>query len=283
MWQCASISPGMIHLPAASITSTVLRSSICTSGGSAPTLLIRLPSTTMASLRCDGFPEPSISVPLRITRVFLAALMGLLRFTLYNVAPRTRAHSLTLDLGRRAIACVKQSRLPPPERGRSTTEGRRAGVEAKRDSCDPSPARCADPPFQGRDFTCDSRLPPGEGEGRQLPFSRCIGIRVIVQTTGSSSTPRYAKPSQAKARKWSAGRRQGRGPRHADGCCHPLALRARRAPQKISLRKPSASGALRLPALHRDPPPRLSTAVALRTAPAPPDRCQRPASCKEAG
>src|ERR1700722_12782471 len=46
------------------------------SPGSAPTLLMRLPSTTMASLRADGLPEPSISVPLRTTSVFLAALMG---------------------------------------------------------------------------------------------------------------------------------------------------------------------------------------------------------------
>src|SRR5271156_5269062 len=46
------------------------------SPGSAPTLLMRLPSTTMASLRADGFPEPSISVPLRMTSVFLAALMS---------------------------------------------------------------------------------------------------------------------------------------------------------------------------------------------------------------
>src|SRR5580704_15018282 len=79
MWQWASIRPGMIHLPAASTTSTVLRSSRWMSGGSAPTLLMRLPSTTMASLRADGLPEPSISVPLRITRVFLAALMEALR------------------------------------------------------------------------------------------------------------------------------------------------------------------------------------------------------------
>ena len=71
----------MIHCPPASITSTVLRSSSCTSGGSAPTLLIRLPSMTMASLRADGLPEPSIRVPLRTTRVFLlAAVMTILPF-----------------------------------------------------------------------------------------------------------------------------------------------------------------------------------------------------------
>src|SRR5262249_31141395 len=71
-----SISPGMIHCPAASITCTLRRSSGVTSGGSAPTLLILLPSMTIASLRAAGLPEPSISVPLRITRVFGAALMG---------------------------------------------------------------------------------------------------------------------------------------------------------------------------------------------------------------
>ena len=46
------------------------------SARSAPTLLMRLPSTTMASLRDDGFPEPSMSVPLRTTSVFLAALIA---------------------------------------------------------------------------------------------------------------------------------------------------------------------------------------------------------------
>src|ERR1700683_2769555 len=90
MWQWASIRPGMIHFPAASTTSTVLRSSRWMSGGSAPTLLMRLPSTTMASLRADGFPEPSINVPLRTTSVFLAALMGppakLLRLRDYTAA-----------------------------------------------------------------------------------------------------------------------------------------------------------------------------------------------------
>src|SRR5580698_5279817 len=39
---------------------------------------MRLPSMTMASLRADGLPEPSIRVPLRITRVLLAALIRLL-------------------------------------------------------------------------------------------------------------------------------------------------------------------------------------------------------------
>ena len=100
---------------------------------------------------------------------------------------------------------------------------------------------------------------------------------------GSSSTPRYAKPNETKPKQGNEAPGGAKvWPRHADGCCHPLALRARRAPQNVPLRGSPASGALRLPALHRDPPPRLSTAVALRTAPAPPDRSQRPASCKRA-
>src|SRR5580704_14135041 len=71
----------------------------------------------------------------------------------------------------------------------------------------------------------------------------------------------------------------GSWPRHADGCCHPLALRARRAPQTIPLRKPPASGALRLPAFHRDLPPRLSTVTALE--PHPLRTAESPASFHE--
>src|ERR1700693_5424027 len=56
------------------------------SGGRAPMLLIRLPSTTMTSLRPAGLPDPSIRVPLRISKVFLplgfaVALMMSSRFS----------------------------------------------------------------------------------------------------------------------------------------------------------------------------------------------------------
>ena len=73
--------------------------------------------------------------------------------------------------------------------------------------------------------------------------------------------PRLRKPFQKRVERREA---PGRGPRHADGCCHPATFRAWRAPQKIRLREPPASGALRLPALHhhRGSPPRLSTAAA---------------------
>jgi hypothetical protein len=93
----------------------------------------------------------------------------------------------------------------------------------------------------------------------------------------SSFSRRRLRPSFAKAkftkshshekpRAFRMERREapGRGPRHADGCCHPPTLRAWSAPQEIRLREPPASGALRLPALHhhRGSPPRLSTAAA---------------------
>jgi hypothetical protein len=42
----------------------------------------------------------------------------------------------------------------------------------------------------------------------------------------------------------SAGRRKSNGPHHTNRCCHPSALRARRAPRTTRLREPSASGAL---------------------------------------
>jgi hypothetical protein len=77
--------------------------------------------------------------------------------------------------------------------------------------------------------------------------------------SASESSSGNVTPS---TKKWSAGRRQGRGPRHANERYHPLALRAWRAPQTIPSREPPASGALRLPALHHGSLPRLSTAAA---------------------
>ena len=68
-WQWPSISPGIIHLPSASITSYLPLSSRFRPGGSAPTLEKRLPSMTTASFCDAGSPVPSMSVPLRITSV----------------------------------------------------------------------------------------------------------------------------------------------------------------------------------------------------------------------
>ena len=61
-------------------------------------------------------------------------------------------------------------------------------------------------------------------------------------------------PPPKKKGRWSAGRRQGRGPRHADGCYHPLALRARRAPQNDPLARTACFGRAAPPGA----PPRLS-------------------------
>src|SRR5580698_5799804 len=106
------------------------------SGGSAPTLLMRLPSTTMASLRADGFPEPSINVPLRTTSVFLAALMGppakLLRLRDYTAAQQVavlrlaHAHSLSpAGRGRGEGAGASRSEPPHPQPSPRWGEGAR--------------------------------------------------------------------------------------------------------------------------------------------------------------
>src|SRR5438093_3797545 len=64
----ASISPGMIHCPNASITRTSSRPPLeRRDSGRRPTLLMRWPSITSASFGTGGRPEPSISVPWRMT------------------------------------------------------------------------------------------------------------------------------------------------------------------------------------------------------------------------
>ena len=190
------------------------------SPGNAPTLLILLPSMTMASLRLDGLPEPSISVPLRITRVFVAALMGSSGYsfalpTLYNVAVIRRG----------------------------------AGRGAKKQA---------------------------------LAFSRCMGIRVIVQAPDLVyATLRQAKPNQTEARKWSAGRRQS-----------VAAPRERMLP---SARAPGAARATERPlagiacfgrAAPPGAPPRSAAPAvdrrSFRPLPLRRDRYWRPASCKRA-
>ena len=138
-------------------------------------------------------------------------------------------------------------------------------------------ARPAPPPPRFARYASSSGPPPPLSRGRKVvAFSRRLRVRVLPK-------PVHEKPFARKATrvlKWSAGRRRGRGPRHADGCCHPPTLRAWRAPQKIRLREPPASGALRLPALHhhRGSPPRLSTAAAREPPSAPANRHHRLAS-----
>jgi hypothetical protein len=73
----------------------------------------------------------------------------------------------------------------------------------------------------------------------------------------------HEKPFARKATrvlKWSAGRRRGRGPRHADGCCHPPTLRAWRAPQDNPLARTACFGRAAPPGA---PPPSRSSAAAV--------------------
>jgi hypothetical protein len=80
-----------------------------------------------------------------------------------------------------------------------------------------------------------------------------------------------ARKSHARS-EWSAGRRRGRGPRHADGCCHPPTLRAWRAPQNDPLARTACFGRAAPPGA--PPPSRFAAAAVDRrrasSAPAPP-------------
>jgi hypothetical protein len=102
----------------------------------------------------------------------------------------------------------------------------------------------------------DCRVKPGNDERKIILATPCVRVLPKPSSRKAIRTKSHARVERREA--------PGRGPRHADGCCHPPTLRAWRAPQKIRLREPPASGALRLPALHhhRGSPPRLSTAAA---------------------
>ena len=94
--------------------------------------------------------------------------------------------------------------------------------------------------------------------GIRVIFRKRIVVYATLRQANQAKPNKQGNEAPGGAKVW---------PRHAGGRCHPLALRARRAPQNVPLRGSPASGALRLPALHRDPPPRLSTAEALRPHP----------------
>ena len=175
--------------------------------------------------------------------------------------PPERGRSKDITSGRRAIerrAAVLHDALdgaffPPPRSGGggprdSAVEGASAATHIlnrkfyRRVSTPPPPPSAVP-------------LPRCRGGGQILPFSRRMRARVLPSHAHESHSAKKEK------KEWSAERRQGRGPRHAGECYHSLALRAWRAPQTIRLREPPASGARRLPALHRGSRSRLSTAA----------------------
>ena len=92
-------------------------------------------------------------------------------------------------------------------------------------------------------------------------------VRVLPKPLSRKAT---RTKNQARS-EWSAGRRRGRGPRHADGCCHPPTLRAWRAPQNNPLARTACFGRAAPPGA--PPPSRFSAAAVDRrcasSAPAP--------------
>ena len=103
-------------------------------------------------------------------------------------------------------------------------------------------------------------LPRYRGGGRcERSRSRgALRTRVLQQ----ERKPRMFRLQINKGRR-SAGRRKSNGPHHANRCCHPSALRARRAPRTNRSHEPPASGALAFrrstAALTEVSRPRLST------------------------
>ena len=95
----------------------------------------------------------------------------------------------------------------------------------------------------------------GKGDdGKQASF-----LILATPARPSFAKPRLRKPSPKK--EWSAGRRQGRGPRHAGECYHSLALRAWRAPQNDPLARTACFGRAAPPGAPPRFAARLSTAA----------------------
>jgi hypothetical protein len=119
-----------------------------------------------------------------------------------------------------------------------------------------------------------ARRRPHSDSTDKLPRSRGAGASEFCQSQV------HEKPLARKATrvlKWSAGRRRGRGPRHADGCCHPPTLRAWRAPQNDPLTRTACFGRAAPPGA--PPPSRFSAAaVDRRRASSAPASPRRPAS-----
>ena len=96
--------------------------------------------------------------------------------------------------------------------------------------------------------------------GHALPFSRRHASEFCQSQVHEKPFVRKATRTKNHARsEWSAGRRRGRGPRHADGCCHPPTLRAWRAPQNDPLARTACFGRAAPPGA--PPPSRLSAAA----------------------
>ena len=100
-------------------------------------------------------------------------------------------------------------------------------------------------------------LPRYRGGGKS---SRSRGAFVCARVLPKPSSRKPFARKATRVLKWSAGRRRGRGPRHADGCCHPATLRAWRAPQNDPLARTACFGRAAPPGA---PPPSRFPAAAV--------------------
>jgi hypothetical protein len=137
-----------------------------------------------------------------------------------------------------------------------------------------APSSCPSPPSARLRASLTRYGGEGTKLARRAPLFGSEADRVSNLTLAAPVRPSFAKaqihekPFARKATrvlKWSAGRRRGRGPRHADGCCHPPTLRAWRAPQNNPLARTACFGRAAPPGA--PPPSRFSAAAVDRPLP----------------
>src|SRR5271170_4394209 len=120
--------------------------------------------------------------------------------------------------------------------------------------------------------------------GPPPPLSReRISVIILAARLRVRALLQALRTTSPKGRQWSAERRLRSWPRHANGCCHPPALRAWRAPQNDPLARTACFGRVAPPGA----PPRLSLSTVDRPRRKPhslhPRACLRKASFDERG
>src|SRR5580692_3676232 len=126
----------------------------------------------------------------------------------------------------------------------------------------------APPPPQFARYASSSGPPPPLSRWRISAVVLAAPVRPSFAKATVTKSHAHKKPSALRVERREA---PGRGPRHADGCCHPATLRAWRAPQIVPLARTACFGRAAPPGA--PPPSRFSaTAVDRRrasSAPAP--------------
>ncbi len=228
----------MIHWPVASMTRTAALSSRRMSGGCGPMLLMRLPAMTSASFFCGGAPEPSIKVPLRITRSLV----------LSPAMPSSRRGCREFSTSER---CLVERPIEPGRRTCGMVEGRLQGAAAM--ALAPAPGRW-------RAARAAARAGPAEPAHADGDVADLVIIEDLPARRRSRRSPAALEPRDHAGRHVEAARlehqRHDREPRQKSRPPSPAPPpRGRHAPADRRIR-PLAPRAGRQAARNASPPPR---------------------------